>query len=268
MEGPNVMNSGTPSPLRSPASFHAYDLVDPPACAVTGGTFYDPLIQQFFPEFTGTICSRTAVPGGSACESGRRGHGAVRHRHCQPGGLEGFEQRKPLLPRSRRRGSRVSDRRLPCPTAHPGARRLRRQRRGRHGGNRPATGTWRVRNELEIQFGDVGGISVPGGYDGDGTSDLAVYRPSTGAWWPNLLAVQFEVEGVIPIPGDYNGDGFTDMAVYRPAAGVWYVETGSPSSSASAAIRPVPADYDGDVVTGVAVYRVTTGTCSLPTSSS
>ena len=27
----------------------------------------------------------------------------------------------------------------------------------------------------------------------------------------------------MPAPGDYDGDGKTDMALYRPSAGVWYV---------------------------------------------
>ena len=54
-------------------------------------------------------------------------------------------------------------------------------------GRRRARGIRNLR--LAVQFGDAGDIPVPGDYNGDGITDLAVYRPSTGAWYVrNLLA--------------------------------------------------------------------------------
>jgi hypothetical protein len=74
---------------------------------------------------------------------------------------------------------------------------------------------------------------VPGDYDGDATTDLAVFRPSAGLWFlqPSGGGAQsstvWGIAGDIPVPGDYDGDGRTDIAVFRPSAGVWFLHAGS-----------------------------------------
>ncbi|HEX8196521.1 MAG TPA: CHRD domain-containing protein [Pyrinomonadaceae bacterium] len=134
-----------------------------------------------------------------------------------------------------------------------------------------------IRGQIKIQ-------TTPYDNDGDGRTDLRVYRPSTftfhvlnsinnsifnsamGLGFPNPVTQQ-----VIPLHSasdDYDGDGRGDLVLLRASNSLIYwriLLTGSNTIREVNWGRTdtfddlVPADYDGDGKTDIAVYRFTTG---------
>ncbi len=113
-------------------------------------------------------------------------------------------------------------------------------------------------------------------YDGDGKSDLSVWRPSTGMWFilesssdfsfDSHKAYQMGLSGDVPLSGDYDGDGKADLVVWRPSNGTWYIRESSRGFDSIKAIQwglagdqPLVGDYDGDAINDLAIYRRSEG---------
>ncbi len=131
--------------------------------------------------------------------------------------------------------------------------------------------------ETSLSFGLVRylGDSVatrrtPFDFDGDGRSDISVFRTSDRVWYLNrstagFAASQFGASGDLLTPADFTGDGKTDVAVFRPSDGRWYVLRSEDltfygTGFGTSGDIPAPADYDGDGKADPAVYRPSDGT--------
>jgi Fibronectin type III domain/FG-GAP-like repeat len=97
-------------------------------------------------------------------------------------------------------------------------------------------------------------------FNGDGKTDVSVFRPSEGRWYAvGSPFLNWGLSSDIPVPGNYKGQTTTDAAVYRPSEGRWYVNGGAFTTWGTSGDIPVPGDYNGDGTTDIAVFRPSEG---------
>ena len=120
--------------------------------------------------------------------------------------------------------------------------------------------------------------SSPFDFDGDGKTDVGIFRQSVGEWWINqssngvTTAGQFGSSSDVITPADFTGDGKTDTAFFQPSSGFWFVLRSEDFSyfafpfGANGDV-PVPADYDGDGKADATVFRPSSSTWFIQRSS-
>jgi spore coat protein A, manganese oxidase len=130
-------------------------------------------------------------------------------------------------------------------------------------------------NTIRKTVGDACNVNptpVPGDYDNDGRSEIAVFSNRTFKVWfqpynpgyttPNMT--QF-LDIDYPTPGDYDGDGKTDFAgIKYQDRMIWRIKSSSTGVETIVSFgfttdKPTPGDYDGDGKTDIAVFRPTDG---------
>ncbi len=161
---------------------------------------------------------------------------------------------------------------------------------------RPSNGFWyelRSRNNVffALQFGQATDRIAPADYDGDGKTDIAVFRDTvagagnsayfyiTRSVDNSFVPVQFGATGDVPVTGDWDGDGKADLAVYRDGSLTggqsffYYRPSSQPTVNFNTiplgvtGDKPLVGDFDGDGRIDPAVFRASSATWIILKSS-
>ena len=144
-------------------------------------------------------------------------------------------------------------------------RRLRRRHHTDYAVFRPSTGTWYHppvldRHAAHVGWGVPGDRPMPADYDGDGRTDIAVWRRPPASGGSSIPATARVAHAVGPVDGSADRaptstvTGRADLAVFRPSTAQWFLHLTTAAYWRTRSVRtwgqagdiPVAADYDGD----------------------
>ena len=99
-----------------------------------------------------------------------------------------------------------------------------------------------------------------GDYDGDGTTDITIFRRGSGLWAVRgVTRIYFGSSSDLPVCGDYDGDGTTDPAIFRGYNGLWAIQGITRLYFGGGDDIPVPGDYDRDGICDPGIFRKNSG---------
>jgi glucose/arabinose dehydrogenase len=245
-------------------------------CAIVGGAFYDPAVNQFPPAYVGSyffgdLCSGQISrldPTTGAVTTFASGISNLVDLKVDPqGNLYYLAQG----------GGQVVQVHF---TAAEKAAAIGAFDRG--------SGTWFLRRTAaggapdagQFAYGAPGWLPVVGDWNGDGVDTVGVFDPASATWFlrdensagaPDAGVFAYGVAGWLPVAGDWAGTGHVGIGVFDPATATWYLRS-SPTAGApdvgvfrygAAGWLPVVGDWSGTGHLGIGVFDPTTATWYL-----
>ena len=122
------------------------------------------------------------------------------------------------------------------------------------------TVNWVYLNQYDPRLSNPSLLVDSGDYNGNGTSDIAIFRQNSGLWAiRGLTRFYFGSSYDLPISGDYDGNRKTEAGIFRSTSSLWAVRGITRIYFGAPTDMPAPGDYNGDRSTDVAIFRYDTG---------